>query len=61
MIIKTDSLPSEIMVKSKDVFELFEPVAERLGIKLELKERLPMLEEARSHMNAFFRKTMFRQ
>lgn len=47
-------LPKEILARKEEVFQLLNPIASRLGIKLRLVQILAMLEEARSGMYQFF-------
>ena len=51
LIEEKNSIPAEIWTKKDETFELFKPISEKLGIKLEKKKRLPSLEQARIHMH----------
>jgi hypothetical protein len=56
IIEKKNSIPAEIRVRKEAVFELFKPVAERLGIKLSRREKLGLLDEASTSLESFFKK-----
>jgi len=47
-------LPREILVRKEEVFQLLNPIASRLGIRLRLVQRLALLEEAWASMYEFF-------
>ncbi len=49
------SLPTEILVAREDVFELLDPLASRLKMKVRLVNKLKAIEEARSSMFGFLR------
>jgi len=46
-------LPQEIWVKREEVFELFDPLVSRLGLKMRRVKRLKELEHARRSMESF--------
>jgi hypothetical protein len=50
------SLPEEILVKKEEVFQLVQPVASDLEIKLRRVERLEALEAAHTDMLEFFKR-----
>jgi hypothetical protein len=50
------SLPAEILVKKEEAFNLLEPVAFGLGIKLSKVKNLTMLEEVQESMSEFMQK-----
>jgi hypothetical protein len=47
-------LPQEVWVKRDEVFQLFEPLVSRLGLKMKQVKRLKELEHARRSMESFF-------
>ena len=47
-------LPQEIWVKREEVFELFEPLVSRMGLKMKRVKSLKQLEYAKKSMNSFF-------
>jgi hypothetical protein len=47
-------LPLEIWVKREEVFQLFEPLVSRLGLKMKQVKRLKMLEHAQNSMDSYF-------
>jgi hypothetical protein len=51
---KHKKLPDLIVVKDEDAFDLFESIAEQLGIKIALIDRLPAVEEACKAFHEFF-------
>ena len=48
-------LPQEIWVKRDEVYQLFEPLVSRLGLKMKRVKRLKELEHAQRSMKSFFR------
>jgi hypothetical protein len=46
-------LPQEIWVKRDEVYQLFEPLASRLGLKMKRVKRLKELEHAQRSMQSF--------
>jgi hypothetical protein len=48
-------LPQEIWVKRDEVFQLFEPLVSRLGLKMKRVKRLKELEHAQRSMESYFR------
>ena len=47
-------LPQEVWVKRDEVFQLFEPLVSRLGLKMKRVKRLKELEHAQRSMESFF-------
>jgi hypothetical protein len=52
---ETSLLPHEIWVKRDEVFQLFEPLVSRLGLKMKRVKRLKELEHAQRSMESFSR------
>jgi len=53
VIEETAYLPQEIWVKREEVFQLFETLVSRLGLKMKQVKRLKQLEYAKKSMNSF--------
>lgn len=51
---ETAYLPQEIWVKREEVFQLFEVLVSRLGLKMKQVKRLKQVEYAKKSMNSFF-------
>jgi hypothetical protein len=54
VIEKNAYLPQEIWVKREEVFQLFEVLASRLGLKIKQVKKLNQLEYAKKSMNSYF-------
>jgi hypothetical protein len=54
VIEKNALLPQEIWVKKEEVFQLFEGLVSRLGLKIKQVKRLKQLEYAKKSMNSYF-------
>jgi hypothetical protein len=54
VIEKNAYLPQEIWVKSEEVFQLFEVLVSRLGMKMKQVKKLNQLEYAKRSMNSYF-------
>jgi len=54
IIIEGNSIPSEIRVRQKDTMELLKPMAAILGIRLNQREKLKLLDEARKALESSF-------
>ncbi len=55
IIEKNAMVPKIIAVKRDDLFALLHPLAVRLGIVIELREKLPAIADAKRSMSEFFR------
>ena len=53
VIEKNAYLPQEIWVKSEEVFQLFEVLVSRLGLKMKQVKKLNQLEYAKKSMNSY--------
>ena len=53
---RVKNLPTEILMRKKEIFQLLKPIASRLGINLRLVKRLVAMEEAKTSMGEFFGK-----
>ena len=53
VIDETSLLPQEIWVKKEEVFQLFEVLVSRLGLKMKQVKRLKQLEKAQKAMNSY--------
>lgn len=51
---RTSVLPSEILVRKKEVFQFFEPYAAELDIRLKIVKNLSMLDQTRREMTRHF-------
>ena len=51
---RSGMMPGEILVRKEEAFELLDPIASRLGIKLQLVKKLKMMEQVQSFMFQFF-------
>jgi hypothetical protein len=54
VIEKNAYLPQEIWVKREEVFQLFEGLVSRLGLKIKMVKKLSQLEHAKKSMNSYF-------
>jgi len=54
VIEETAHLPQEIWVKREEVFQLFEVLVSRLGLKMKQVKRLKQVENAKKSMNSYF-------
>jgi hypothetical protein len=54
VIEKNAYLPQEIWVKREEVFQLFEVLVSRLGLKIKRVKKLSQLEHAKKSMNSYF-------
>ncbi len=54
VIEETAYLPQEIWVKREEVFQLFEVLVSRLGLKMKQVKRLKQVEYAKKSMNSYF-------
>jgi hypothetical protein len=54
VIEKNAYLPQEIWVKREEVFQLFEGLVSRMGLKIKRVKKLSQLEHAKKSMNSYF-------
>jgi hypothetical protein len=49
-------IPAELLVKKQEAYQLLEPIASRLGIRIKIVNELEAVEEAKLHMLDFLQK-----
>jgi hypothetical protein len=54
LVEKTQAIPEQVWVGKQDAFDLLQPAASVLGIKLKLRNQLPSIQEIRQSMMNFF-------
>lgn len=47
-------IPERILVKKEEAFRLLEPITSHLGITLKKVKKLPVFEEVKAEMSAFY-------